>query len=342
MIASSVFKLYANCIPVKGARRSVICDLQTGRAQLVPNDCFMILTEFAGRTIGEIKAYYDNEQDQTIDEYFDLLVKEDYGFLCDEADRFPALSLDWERPEPITNAIVDIDRTSKHDFGAIFSELSELGCQAVQIRAYDDLSLAELKRILEATNHLCFRHLDLIVKYQPELTEAALTELCLGHQVTSRVLVHSSPSQSKADTDKLSFAIRFFEEPVTPLSCGEVAPGYFSVNVEHFTEALHFNSCLNRKISISVDGQIKACPAMSHSCGDIGEVSLRAAARDPVLVQLNRITKDQIDVCRDCEFRYICTDCRAFVSEPGNLYSKPAKCSYDPYTATWGSSNGSH
>lgn len=146
--------------------------------------------------------------------------------------------------------------------------------------------------------------------------------------------------KQRAETDKLGFAVRFFTDPVTPTSCGQVAPGYFSVNMEHFMEALHFNSCLNRKISIAADGQIKACPSMGHSCGKAGEISLKAAAQDQVLVQLGRITKDQVAVCRDCEFRYICTDCRAYLSDPSDIYSKPAKCSYDPYTATWAEATG--
>ena len=47
------------------------------------------------------------------------------------------------------------------------------------------------------------------------------------------------------------------------------------------------------------------------------------------------INKDLIDVCKDCEFRYICTDCRAYIQDKNNIYSKPAKCNYDPYNAEW-------
>jgi hypothetical protein len=47
------------------------------------------------------------------------------------------------------------------------------------------------------------------------------------------------------------------------------------------------------------------------------------------------INKDQITVCKDCEFRYVCTDCRAYLLDAGDLYSKPSKCTYDPYTAEW-------
>jgi len=56
---------------------------------------------------------------------------------------------------------------------------------------------------------------------------------------------------------------------------------------------------------------------------------------DRQLVQIGSITKDQVAVCRDCEFRYVCTDCRAYTQDADDPYSKPAKCTYDPYTATW-------
>ena len=48
-----------------------------------------------------------------------------------------------------------------------------------------------------------------------------------------------------------------------------------------------------------------------------------------------RITKDQIEICKDCEFRYVCSDCRAYVENPEDIYSKPLKCGYNPYTCEW-------
>jgi hypothetical protein len=47
------------------------------------------------------------------------------------------------------------------------------------------------------------------------------------------------------------------------------------------------------------------------------------------------VRKDDIEVCKDCEFRYICTDCRIFKNDSNDIYSKPKKCNYDPYTNTW-------
>jgi hypothetical protein len=45
--------------------------------------------------------------------------------------------------------------------------------------------------------------------------------------------------------------------------------------------------------------------------------------------------KDQIEVCKDCEFRYICTGCRAYLEDPEDIHSKPLKCGYNPYTCEW-------
>ena len=47
------------------------------------------------------------------------------------------------------------------------------------------------------------------------------------------------------------------------------------------------------------------------------------------------INKDQIDICKDCELRYACSDCRAYTVDPEKLNSKPVKCGYDPYQGEW-------
>jgi len=55
----------------------------------------------------------------------------------------------------------------------------------------------------------------------------------------------------------------------------------------------------------------------------------------PLCQKYEKLSKDQIDICKECEFRYICTDCRAYIEDPENIYSKPLKCGYDPATNQW-------
>jgi len=74
---------------------------------------------------------------------------------------------------------------------------------------------------------------------------------------------------------------------------------------------------------------------MPAAFGNIKEVSLVEAIGHAEFKAFWNTTKDQVKVCQDCEFRYICTDCRAYIEEPEDKYSKPLKCGYDPYSGEW-------
>ena len=120
-----------------------------------------------------------------------------------------------------------------------------------------------------------------------------------------------------------------------PGCCGVVDMEYFNFRLQHYTEAQHHNSCLNRKISIDPYGNIKNCPSMAGDYGNVCDIALAAVLEQPQFRKAWRITKDQVSSCRNCEFRYVCTDCRAYLEVPDDINSKPLKCGYDPYTCTW-------
>ena len=73
-------KLFANCIPVKGINRSVICDLQKGEVKVIPNDLYDILEKYESHTVDEIKKEYENKYDKVIDEYIDFLLLDEFIF----------------------------------------------------------------------------------------------------------------------------------------------------------------------------------------------------------------------------------------------------------------------
>lgn len=331
--------LFACCIPVQGARRSLICDLQRQRFRLIPNGLYQILVDHQGETIAEIKAAYGNEYDKEIDEYVDFLIEHELAFFCDDPDSFPPLDLSWERPERISNAIVDIDNQSAHDYDRIFRELDDLGCKAVELRFFCAVALAEVERVLRGTEGGRLRSIELLLGWSSDSTPDALEGLVRRNSRIQRVVIHSSPQQMECRL-RGGIDLLYRREAVdSPACCGQVHSGYFVTNIGTFTEAQQYNTCLNRKISIDARGEIKNCPSLARSFGNANRTALRDAIADKDFSQLWGINKDQIEVCKDCEFRYICTDCRAYLKDPSDLYSKPAKCSYNPYTATWSGSS---
>jgi len=124
------------------------------------------------------------------------------------------------------------------------------------------------------------------------------------------------------------------------VDCGRISPHYFTINMNVFFESRNFNSCLNRKLCIDAEGNIKNCPAMQQSFGNIKDTTLKEVIEKPGFKDLWFIHKEQIDVCKDCEFRHICTDCRCFIKDPENIYSQPAKCTYNPYICKWQGDEG--
>lgn len=109
--------------------------------------------------------------------------------------------------------------------------------------------------------------------------------------------------------------------------------------LKEYIENRNHNSCLNRKISIDEFGEIKNCPSMKHSYGNINKTHLSEILKIKEYTNLWDINKDGIKVCKDCEYRNICSDCRAYLADANDIFSKPLKCKNNPYTGVWEESN---
>jgi SPASM domain peptide maturase of grasp-with-spasm system len=74
---------------------------------------------------------------------------------------------------------------------------------------------------------------------------------------------------------------------------------------------------------------------MKTSYGHIENTLLADVVENESFRKIWSVSKDAIKVCQDCEFRYICQDCRAYTNDENDPYSKPLKCKYNPYTGLW-------
>jgi SPASM domain peptide maturase of grasp-with-spasm system len=176
--------------------------------------------------------------------------------------------------------------------------------------------------------------IELIFNYNSMVKPSEVEQWCRTYQKLSSIVQHSAPSQKAYEYGNTQCA-EVTQTITSETHCGIVNQAYFTPNIQMFSEAQQHNSCLNRKISVDVKGEIKNCPSMSQGFGNIQTTSFIKALETEGFKKSWSVSKDQIDICRDCEFRYICTDCRAYTQEASQPYSKPAKCDYNPYTATW-------
>ncbi|MFM5906315.1 MAG: hypothetical protein ACKOPO_01795 [Novosphingobium sp.] len=100
-----------------------------------------------------------------------------------------------------------------------------------------------------------------------------------------------------------------------------------------FAELRSYNGCLNRKISVRADGTICNCPSLKASYGTDLALLPQISER-PEFRACWTLKKDSLAVCSRCEFRYVCTDCRAYLASDLS-HEKPARCGYDPDSGVW-------
>jgi len=338
------YRIIANCIPVKGFKRSVICDLHRNDIKFIPNDLYNVLSETQGKTIREIKKKYDNLYDDIIDDYFKFLYNEDFIFFTDTPWLFQKMSLNWFSPNKITNAIIDIGTNSNFEINKILNDLNKLYCKHLEIRFYRNVNFSELKDIPAILNNQksSIMSVDYLLPYNSIFKEDKIYDFFKdnGRIFSMRFYNAKYNKFIPPIEDRRGYIVYTKNKIKSKICCGVVDTGFFIANISNFTESLHHNSCLNRKISIDVDGNIKNCPSMPESYGNIKDTALEEALNKPGFKKYWNITKDQIEVCKDCEFRYVCTDCRAYTErtkfDKDDIdFSKPLKCGYNPYTNEW-------
>jgi len=117
---------------------------------------------------------------------------------------------------------------------------------------------------------------------------------------------------------------------------GDISEENMSVDVKDFFYNQQYNSCWGNKIAIDTNGDIKPCLWSEKIYGNLNETLILNLVLTGICDEFWTITKDKIDVCRDCEFKYSCSECRVMVEkETGNLYNKTFGCSYNPVSAEW-------
>jgi radical SAM protein with 4Fe4S-binding SPASM domain len=104
-----------------------------------------------------------------------------------------------------------------------------------------------------------------------------------------------------------------------------------------------YNSCWGAKLAITADGKIHPCIYSEICVGHWHDLELTSI--EAIIEKLKpywKLSKDKVEICKACELRHICFDCREIpCREKGHLTASNPYCSYDPGKGTWGSPGGS-
>tara|TARA_R110000823_G_scaffold11973_8_gene40317 strand:- start:276 stop:1301 length:1026 start_codon:yes stop_codon:yes gene_type:complete len=308
----------------------------------IPNGLYDIIEKYNGSTIENIKKDYNYQYDEIIEEYFDFLIENKLVFLNSNPSLFPKINLQWSSPSKITNAIIDLDKIT-HNYINLVAQLEVLKCSYLQIRFFNVIGINTINEIVEYLNNQKSRiiSIDFIIPYYENFILEEFNSIIKQNSRIHSIIIYNSPFDKsyKPLNGEMGYLILLERNILNEKHCGIINTEYFYSNIKLFSESQHHNTCLNRKISIDKDGNIKNCPSMPQSFGNIKDTTLEEALNHPDFKKYWNVNKDMIEVCKDCEFRHICTDCRAYTERThfdGEIdLSKPLKCGYNPYTNEW-------
>ena len=342
-LSRKIFRLYSCCINVKGYSRSLIYDLQRATYETIPNSLNAILQNNENAFFEDIIKKYGNENEIIIATYFDWLEKNEYGFWCrniQEISRFPNINYKWDMPFEISNSIIDLNSIS--NIKEALKQLANLYVPHIQLRSFSIRSSQFYMDLLLACDNTRIKTIEIFTPYTKlKSAKSGYIDLLKKFMRLESIIFYNAHINRKISYfGELSKIIYTKQNICSASDCGSLQSRNFTINLPLFTESQHYNTCLNRKICIDENGEIKNCPAMSRSFGNIKDTTLEEALNKPEFKDLWGIRKDDIDVCKDCEFRYMCTDCRCFIRNPEDIYSQPAKCTYNPYIALWEGEEG--
>lgn len=118
-------------------------------------------------------------------------------------------------------------------------------------------------------------------------------------------------------------------------------PNFFAQR-EIFLSNMNSNSCLAGKVAITESGDVIPCIfSRNVILGNVRHQPLDEVINSSQTQAVWYSTKDDVLVCQDCEYRYVCADCRP-ISEAVNegrgafLTAPYPRCTYNPYTGEWG------
>ena len=341
------FIMSASCRIVRGSTRSLLIDYGRGKTYLFPNDYYHLIQLLNRNRIREVEKNIFGDSKQFFLQFLDTMLSLEIAFLTNEPEMFPEIRNEIEEPFLLNDAIIEIDESifSPSRFNKIADSLDSHFCEDIQLRLLSPFNLELLCRCLDELSSRRFNYVEIHCSAysgatpQPLLylleNYATLTHIYIYGAQEVKVIEHSTktPGNFPVSRGMVYFLNYEFNEGQC---CGMINFDNLDFSsANNHDRHIHSNGCLDKKVAIDKYGNIKNCPSLKNSYGNIEQVNLSDVLNMPEFLKYGRINKDQIRVCKDCEFRYNCSDCRAFLNDPEDLFSKPLKCGYDPYAGKW-------
>ncbi|MDR2836511.1 MAG: grasp-with-spasm system SPASM domain peptide maturase [Bacteroidales bacterium] len=325
------FKLYSDNVIIKGAKNYLIYDLTLSRIKEIPELLFFVIKECEIMTYEQVKIK-NKDIKKGIDTYINHLINDNWGTFVSDVAAFPEINFEYLRPSKISHAIIELNfnETHKKTHQKAIFELMNFNCNHIQFIISDK----KKSEYFDFINKIIYKSnfTSVIIKSQFDGNEYDEQKIRCYLQNNKRI---KKIFFFDADVEKTIIISEPFTSKLIltkqPMNTCSVKQPVYILNRLFFYESLHKNNCLNGKICIDKNGNVKNCLYIDEIFGNIKKNSIKSIIDNTKFCNLWDLSKDKIEICKDCEFRYMCFDCRFLLSDKANTISKPLFCNYNPY-----------
>ncbi|MDR2836493.1 MAG: hypothetical protein LBV69_09960, partial [Bacteroidales bacterium] len=270
MKLAKYFNLYPHCHFVKGFSRSCAVDTLQKKYYFVSNKFAAISIKINHKKVENAKSVLDKDNYEFFIEWCKILKDKNLFCLSDNKLTYNNIDLIYNFPSQITNSIIIY---KKSIFKSIVNQLFILNCNNFQLFIENIISFSELESLLLIFDNSICQDIQIVMPFRNEFLEKEKWYVFFEkHKRLQSVIVANSPEENCISMDKLNVNfVLFVTETMAFNSCGEIHPMMFTINLPFFTESQQHNTCLNRKICIDVEGNIKNCPNMQENYGNIAD-----------------------------------------------------------------------
>ncbi|MCB0853325.1 MAG: hypothetical protein KDD63_13965 [Bacteroidetes bacterium] len=297
------------CIKVvHGLVKSTLIDLNRKQYYEVSREFAQTLIDYNGKKLGELCDVIDFDNEAIIG----FLTENELIFFDDEiqTSHFPPISLEFNEL-PLYHCEVDFEIVLNHP--EFIQQMESLGCKILNIyisenATFDQSNEITLNLLNEILKQFDESSINFILLFIPRSAihsiAASLDEVFLSFPRLHNLIVYNSDSDM-VKNHPMIYTTHSLEE----LMQGELDKSFITPSILLFVESQSYNPYYNRRIYINKERNIYAT-YNSEIQYDTHAENLQSAITSSEYQQLIKITKDQISECKDCIYRYMCTDSR--------------------------------
>ena len=331
------FKIFPNCIPVKGYTQSVILDLQANTHLFIPNVLLEVLIRLEKNEFIKVQEKYRNEYGFEITDFINSLLSKNIGFYTDTPASFKKLNKTWHTPYLITNIVINYSDILT--LGPTKTEkVLETDCISVIIEKYSFEKSTPLTKFLTAFNYDTVQfYIDKIID------EAEVRELEKEFPALTHIYMLNCSDNSIRQVGGV-LIVRSITQTIPFIQEQTKCKNSFLTNIPLFLESQEHNTYFNRKLFIEKNGAIKNAPESEESFGNwidySGSGQLLEIIAKPEYQKYWKVHKGLCDVCSHCEYRYNCVDNRKPIQRNENEWYFETECNYNPFIGKWSNEPG--